>query len=66
MTRFQGFKTKEEALAYRKEHGGYLCWDKRSKRTGKPIGEGIDYAYAVNLGGLDAETYPYCLQWNNV
>lgn len=65
MTQFKGFATREEAIAYRKEHGGYLCYDRRSKKTGRPIGVGIDYAFAVNLGGLDSDKYPYCLQWNN-
>lgn len=65
MTEFKGFETREEAMAYRKKNGGYLCWDRRSKRDGRPIGVGIDYAYAVHLGGLDPKKYPYCLQWNN-
>lgn len=65
MTKFQGFKTLEEAKAYQKQHGGYLCFDKRTKKTNKPTGCGIDYGYAVHLGGLDPEKYPYCLQWNN-
>ena len=65
MTQFQGFATREEAMAYRKKNGGYLCYDRRSKKDGRPIGVGIDYAYAVHLGGLDPVKYPYCLQWNN-
>lgn len=65
MVQFKGFKTKEEAKAFKKTHGGLLTFDKRTK-TGKPTGVGIDYAYAVNLGGLGAEKYLYCLQWANV
>lgn len=64
MTQFKGFKTKEEALKFIKENGkGYLCWDKRTPKTNKPTGVGVDYGYAVHLGGLDAEKYPYCVQW---
>lgn len=65
MTKFQGFATKEEAKAYQKEHGGLLTYDKRTK-TGKPTGVGVDYNYAVNLGGLNPEKYPFCLQWRNI
>lgn len=64
MTRFQGFKTKDEAVAFQKKHGGLLCYDKRTPKTNRPTGVGIDYGYAVHLGGLDPEKYPFCLQWN--
>lgn len=64
MTQFKGFETKEEALKFQKVHGGLLCYDKRTPKTNKPTGVGIDYGYAVHLGGLDAEKFPYCVQWN--
>lgn len=64
MTQFQGFKTKEEAKKFQRENGGLLCWDKRTPKTNKPTGCGIDYGYAVHLGGLNPELYPYCVQWN--
>lgn len=63
MVQFQGFKTKDEALSFKKKHGGLLTYDKRTK-TGKPTGVGIDYGYAVHLGGLDPNKFPYCVQWN--
>lgn len=63
MVQFKGFETKEEAKAFQKTHKGILTYDKRTKK-GKPIGVGVDYLYAVCLGGLDAEKYPYCVQWN--
>ena len=66
MTKFQGFKTKEEAKAFQREHGGLLCWDKRSPRTGKPIAEGIEYDTIVHAGGLDPNKWPYALYWRNV
>ena len=64
MTQFKGFKTKEEALKFQKEHGGALCYDKRTPKTNKPTGVGIDYGFAVHLGGLDPVKFPYCVQWN--
>lgn len=64
MTQFKGFKTKEEAVQFQKEHGGLLCYDKRTRKTNRPTGVGIDYNYAVHLGGLNSELYPYCVQWN--
>jgi len=64
MTQFKGFKTKKEAVKFQKEHGGQLCYDKRTPKTNKPTGVGIDYNFAVHLGGLDPVKYPYCVQWN--
>ena len=64
MVQFQGFATREEAEKFKKEHGGLLCWDKRTPKTNKPTGVGVDYGYAVHLGGLDPRKYPYCVQWN--
>lgn len=61
MTKFKGFKTKEEAKAYQKEHGGYLCY--RYNKNGRKSPTARDYDFAVYLGGLDADKYPYCLQW---
>lgn len=64
MTQFKGFATKEEAKEFLKTHRGMLTYDKRTKKTNKPTGVGIDYGYAVHLGGLDPERFPYCVQWN--
>lgn len=63
MTEFRGFKTKEEAKAYQKEHGGYLTY--RYTQSGRKSPTFRGYEFAVHLGGLDAEKYPYCLQWSN-
>ena len=63
MTEFRGFKTKEEAKAYQKEHGGYLTY--QYTKNGRKSASHDDYMLAVWFGGLDAEKYPYCLQWSN-
>ena len=63
MTLFRGFKTKEEALAFKKKHGGYLCY--MYNKNGRKSTTQRDYLFAVHMGGLDAEKYPYCLQWSN-
>ena len=63
MTGFRGFKTKEEAQAFKKEHGGYLCY--KYNKNGRKSPTYRDYMFAVKLGGLDEDKYPYCLQWAN-
>ena len=63
MTQFQGFATIKEAKAFQKNHKGILTYEKRTKK-GKPTGVGVDYEYAVMLGGLNREKYPYCVQCN--
>jgi hypothetical protein len=55
MVKFQGFKTKEQAIEFQKKHGGMLCSNDKNKQ---------DYRYAILLGGLDEKKYPYCVQWN--
>ena len=64
MTQFKGFKTKEEAKAFQKQHGGVICWEERTPKRKELTARGIDYFCAVHLGGLDAKEYPYCVQWN--
>lgn len=66
MVNFKGFETKEKAQRFIKKNGGFLTYDKRSAKTNKPTGVGVDYGYAVRFGGLNAEKYPYCVQWNDV
>ena len=65
MTDFMGFKTKEEAKAFQKEHGGYLTWEETTPKRGKLTKRGEDYMMAVYFGGLDKIKYPYCVQWNH-
>lgn len=64
MTQFRGFQTKEEAKDFQKEHGGYLCWEERTPKRRQLTERGKNYMFAVNLGGLDKDKYPYCVQWN--
>lgn len=61
MVQFQGFKTKEEAKQFVKEHGGILCYEKSDieKRGRNPQ----YYRDCVFYGGLSKE-YPYVVQWN--
>ena len=65
MIKFMGFKTKEEAIAHKKTHGGYLCWEERTPKRKQLTERGKDYMFAVEYGGLDKGKYPYCLQWTN-
>jgi hypothetical protein len=59
MTQFKGFETEEEAKKFSKVHGGVVC-GKESKQKYKRE----DWNLAVVCGGLDAEKYPWCVQWN--
>lgn len=63
MTGFKGFETKEQAKAWVKEHGGYLCWEERTPKRNQLTVRGQDYMFAVTMGGLNREKYPYCVQW---
>ena len=64
MVKFIGFETKKEAMEYRKNHGGYLTYAYTA--TGRKSHTYNDYMFAVHLGGLNQEKYPYCLQWNMI
>ena len=63
MVQFKGFKTKEDAKRFMKEHGGMLTTRELTPSGRKPSSY-KDYMFAVNLGGLDQKKYPYCVQWN--
>lgn len=62
MTGFKGFKTEAEAKEFQKKHGGILT--KAYTKTGRKSQSYRDYMFAVKLGGLDENKYPYCVQWN--
>ena len=47
-----------------KEFTGVKGYTKYNK-DGRKSPTQRDYLFAVHLGGLDAEKYPYCLQWSN-
>ena len=64
MTAFKGFETLEQAKEFVKNHGGILTYDKRKKNSDKLTPIGFHYMLAVELGGLDKNKYPYCVQWN--
>lgn len=57
------FKTKENAKAFQKKHGGAMYADVPGSRTRK------DYNVEACLAELTAserEKYPYCVAWNVV
>ena len=64
MTQFKGFKTFKDAMNFIKnEHGGFLTWEERTPKRKLLTARGKAYMQAVEFGGLDKETYPYCVQW---
>lgn len=62
-TNFQGFATREEAVAFQRQHGGMLCWEERTTKRQQLTQRGRDYMFAVTCGGLNRARYPYCVQW---
>lgn len=64
MTQFKGFETKEEALKFVKQNGGYLTFEERTPKRKQLTSRGREYMMAVHFGGLDKVKYPYCVQWN--
>ena len=64
MVQYQGYKTKEEAKKVQRKEGGILVYERLSKKTGKPIGIGKDYALTIMATGLDPKQWPYILLWN--
>lgn len=62
---FQGFETKKEAEDFKKKNGGFITTRVATKSGRKPLSL-TDYMWAVVAGGLDAEKYPYCVQWREL
>ena len=62
MWRVDGFKTMEEARAYRKEHGGMILWEKRTPKKNALTDTGREYLLAAQAVGLDTVKYPYCVE----
>ena len=62
MTQFQGFRTEKEARDFQKKNGGLLTY--AYTKSGRKSSTYIEYMYAVHLGGLNQDKYPYCVQWN--
>lgn len=56
MVQFQGFETLKEAQEFKKSRGGGLLCHAGHFAD--------DYKMCVLYGGLNAEKYPYCVQWN--
>lgn len=63
MTRFQGFKTKEEAKEFMKKRAqqkkarGWLCAEHGPCRS--------DYRDCVLIGGLNSKEFPFAVIWRN-
>lgn len=66
MTKYQGFKSKEEAKQYQKKHGGILVWNDHSKKDGRFIRTGVEYSYVLQISGLKEEDFPCFLLWRGV
>ena len=63
MTEFRGFETEKDARAFCRQHGGYITWEERTPKRRQLTERGRQYRMAVDFGGLNAEKYPYCVQW---
>lgn len=64
MWEFQGFATKEEATKYRKENGGYICWEERTPKRKLLTSRGKDYMLLTcEMWGGYRKKYPYIVAW---
>lgn len=61
MWRIDGFKTKEEAQAFKKKEGGIVLWDERTP-TGRETARAKDYRIAMQATGLDREAFPFVVE----
>lgn len=62
------FATKEEALAFRKQHGGRLISLSPKSRKETRMDFQAEMAVAWDARGevIDKEATPYCVAWNEV
>jgi len=61
----QGFKTYDEAKAFRKKHGGLICWEERTPKRKSLTQRGKEYLMAAGCVGLDTGKYPYLVEYRN-
>ena len=61
MWRVDGFKTIEEAKAFKKENGGIVLWRKLTP-TGRKSNICKEYELAMRATGLDMEKLPYIVE----
>lgn len=57
-----GFRTLDEAKAFQKTHGGYVCWEQRTPKRKKLTELGKEYVIAAGAVGLDTEEYKYIVE----
>ena len=64
MWQFQGFKTKEDAEKYRKENGGYICWEERTPKRKLLTSKGKDYMLFTSMMYDNyRKDWPYIVAW---
>lgn len=56
------FGTKQEAEEYRKENGGYICWEERTPKRKLLTETGKEWQIAVRACGFDPEKAKYIVQ----
>lgn len=59
------FKTKEEAKASQKEHGGVLYSNTPKSKTKKNFRVEMAVAFEARMEVVDGNVTPYCVAWNS-
>lgn len=62
MWQYQGFKTKDDAVKFRSDNGGYLTFEERTPQRKILTNRGKEYLMCVDAG-LNKELYPYAVVW---
>ena len=56
------FGTKREAEEYRKENGGYICWEERTPKRKQLTERGREWALAIQACGFPETEAKYIVQ----
>ena len=62
MWRVDGFKTKDEAVAFKKKNGGIVLWEEYTPKLHKRTDRCRDYLIATQATGIDRAKYPYVVE----
>lgn len=62
MWRVDGFATMEEAKRFKKENGGYICWEQRTPKRKQLTEIGKEYMIAAKATGIDTKKYPFFVE----
>ena len=62
MYHVNGFKTKEDAVAFRQLYGGILLYEDRTPKRKELTEIGKEYMIATQATGINREEFPYVVE----